>query len=409
MPIICQSNDVIISGSNSVVCGYAIKISNIHSDTEGIEVTIDDVEFFDITEGYNSKIMSNNVILSHHLVSKNINNNTAVINITTSTNPCDPNPCTDQICNIIYDVQRIPTGYECVHDVDTTTHFLDLIISPYSWYTPQGAADYLVTNLVGINGAIMNWLTPLTGWTFLHTEIITDGSNVIIRVHLNDGSVALSPTIFSASDIQTLAAPVAAAEIIILAAVAGVIFIAVGVVFAVTLIKFSTGTKDVEKQFTPEDVVKLVISAPDSIVARQLVNCDTNFAGNAVGLKGCYDSVIAGAQDGLSDKLNLPPPQVESPVETQKCVDQYAIDSNWENYQTCLRKVKDKAGEELRNEVTCLSGQHFDISQGKCVQTADDCWIPSLTPGSCILTASTGKMVAIVIIGGYLIFRLIKK
>lgn len=62
--------------------------------------------------------------------------------------------------------------------------------------------------------------------------------------------------------------------------------------------------------------------------------------------------------------------------------------------------------------MTCPSGQTYDPITQKCVQTSGDCWIAGITPGSCILTASTGKTITIiggVIIGGYLIFRLIKK
>jgi hypothetical protein len=291
-----------------------------------------------------------------------------------------------------------------------STHILDLTISPYSWYTPQGAADYLVSNLVGINGAIVNWLTPLTGWTFLYIEIINDGTNVIIRVHLNDGSVSAAPEIISASNMQTLVAPVAVGELIVLAVLVGVIFIAVGVVFAVTLIKLSTGNKDAAKQFTAEDVIKMVISDPDSIVASQLARCDTNFPADAVGLRLCYNSIIVGAQDGLVDKIKLPPPKTNTPTETQKCFDQYIIDSNWANYQTCLKAVSGKAGDELLASATCPSGQYYNVDQGKCVST-EECWI-YWPAGGCILTAKPWKTVALiggVVIGGYIIFRFIKK
>jgi hypothetical protein len=46
------------------------------------------------------------------------------------------------------------------------------------------------------------------------------------------------------------------------------------------------------------------------------------------------------------------------------------------------------------------------------VTAGEDCWIPGFTPFSCLLTAKTGKTIAIiggVVIGGYLIFNLIKK
>jgi len=71
---------------------------------------------------------------------------------------------------------------------------------------------------------------------------------------------------------------------------------------------------------------------------------------------------------------------------------------------------------EYHNDVvktmTCPSGQTYDPTTQKCVQTAGDCWIAGFTPGSCILTAKTGKTIAIIggmVIGGYIIFSLIKK
>jgi len=51
---------------------------------------------------------------------------------------------------------------------------------------------------------------------------------------------------------------------------------------------------------------------------------------------------------------------------------------------------------------------------GLCVRKSsvpEDCWIPGLTPGSCILTAKTGKTIAIIgggAAGGYVLFKLIK-
>jgi len=293
-----------------------------------------------------------------------------------------------------------------------TTHVLDLTISPYSWYTSQGAADDLITNLVGINGEIVNWLTPFTGWTFIYTEIIIVGTNVIIRIHLNDGSTTPAPPILSASNMnmQTLAVQLGIVEIGLIMAILGTIFITVGIPAAIALTNILTGTKDAAKQFTAEDVVRIVITDPDSIVAKQLKKCDINFAADASGLKLCYDSIIEGAQDGLAGKLNLPPSTINIPTETQKCLDQYLIDSNWTNYQTCLLAVKLAAGGELLDAVTCPSGEYYDVTQGKCV-TTEDCWIPGLTPGSCILTAKTGKTIAIiggVAAGGYVLFKIIK-
>ena len=430
MGLICSSYNQTITTSNTLVCGYLIKISDMEPSLESIEILLDEIQWVGIGSGCNAT-QYNNVILSFHLVSKNINNNTAVIDLVESDNPCNSISCPDKCygtdlyyerCTKTYDSDCIPTGYICEKDTlkkedsplcKIATHVLDLTISPYSWYSPQGAADYLITNLVSINGMIVNWLTPFTGWTFIYTEIIIVGTNVIIRVHLNDGSTAPAPSILSASNMnmQTLAVQLGIVEIGLIMAILGTICITVGIPAAIVLTTILTGTKDPAKQFTPEDVVKIVITDPDSIVARQLEECDINFAADAAGLKLCYDSVMKGAQDGLEDKLNLPPPTINIPTETQKCLDQYLIDSNWTNYQTCLLAVKLAAGGELLDAVICPPGEYYDITQGKCV-TTEDCWIPGLTPGSCILTAKTGKTIVIiggVVAGGYLLFSLIKK
>jgi hypothetical protein len=61
--------------------------------------------------------------------------------------------------------------------------------------------------------------------------------------------------------------------------------------------------------------------------------------------------------------------------------------------------------------MTCPSGQTYDPTTQKCVAGAEDCWIPAPL-GGCILSASTGKTIAIiggVVIGGILIISLVKK
>lgn len=271
------------------------------------------------------------------------------------------------------------------------THILDITIAPYSWHTPQGAADYLATKIIDINGAIINWLTPFTGWSFVATDILIDGKNVIIRIYLNDGS---SPSAMP-RELQTLVAvAIPLAELLLLVVILGVIFIGIGLIAGYALTRLLTGTKDAAKQFTPEEVVNLVINDPNSIVAAQLKECDNKFPADAAGLKNCYDSVITGAQKGLADNLKLPPAQTNTATETQKCLDQYFIDSNYTNYLTCLKAVSNKAGAELLKAVTCPSGQYYDVTQGKCLSSTD-CWISGPLGAGCILTAKTGKTLAI--------------
>lgn len=428
MAIKCGPEQVTISGSDSLVCGYLIRILDIRPTSSQIEIMIGGWSQMVYTSGV-TMVMGSEV-WTLFLISKDTLAGTAVIKFTVSDNPCAGVTCPDtcvgqdlwsQRCDINYDSVLVPTGYSCELNAlkeagslqcKTTTHVLDLTISPYSWYTPQGAADYLITRLADINATIINWLTPFTGWTLTYTEIINDGVNVVIRIHLNDGSTQAPPRMLSTSNIQTLAIQLGLIEIGLLVVAIGVIFIGIGLIVGFALTKLFTGAVDAAKQYTPEEVVNLVINDPNSIVASQLNECDKNFGTDAVSLKLCYDSVIVGAQNGLADNLKLPPPTTDAPSETQTCLDKYLTDRNWANYQTCLKAVKDKAGKELGDAVTCQSGQYYDVNQGKCIDATADCWIPGLTPGSCILSASTGTTIALIgggLIGVYVLISLLKK
>lgn len=66
---------------------------------------------------------------------------------------------------------------------------------------------------------------------------------------------------------------------------------------------------------------------------------------------------------------------------------------------------------DVIQSMTCPSEQTYDPTTQKCVAGAEECWIPGLA-GSCILSAKTGKTIAIVggvVIGGIIIFSLIKR
>lgn len=61
--------------------------------------------------------------------------------------------------------------------------------------------------------------------------------------------------------------------------------------------------------------------------------------------------------------------------------------------------------------MTCPSGETYDSKTQKCVKNTD-CWITGVTPGSCILSASTGKTIAtaaVILVVGYLIYSAAKK
>lgn len=232
MAIICSSYSTTISGSNSLVCGYYIKVYNINPPISELEILVNDIEIVDVSSGYNAYLHSN-VIFSLHMVSKDIANNTAVIDMIVSDNPCIGVSCPDicvgndlytQRCNISYDLQRIPIGYTCVQDTIKTpnacshlecvngicttvtgvgtntcntpgsttecvvnyTDTLEIGIRPWGWYTPQTAADKILTKIIDLNGAITNYLSSITGYTYVRTDISYDNTHVIISIRLNE-------------------------------------------------------------------------------------------------------------------------------------------------------------------------------------------------------------------------------
>jgi len=74
-------------------------------------------------------------------------------------------------------------------DVSTYTHILEIRIRPWGWYTPDGAASDLLLKMNDINGWCLNLITGLTDWQYIKSDIITDGSDVLIQCKFKNLSV----------------------------------------------------------------------------------------------------------------------------------------------------------------------------------------------------------------------------
>ena len=75
---------------------------------------------------------------------------------------------------------------EITEPVDPTTHNLDLIVQPWSWYTPNGAVDAITQKLGDINGIIVNIFSDLgiIDYQYVGTEVFQRNNEVIIRIKL---------------------------------------------------------------------------------------------------------------------------------------------------------------------------------------------------------------------------------
>ncbi len=210
MTIICSSYSTTISSSNSLVCGYLIKISDIRPTYEDIEVLIDNIQW--VTFG-NVAIQYNKVIFSFHLISKNIANNTAVIDMIESSNPCIGIVCPDtcvgvdlyaQQCMIDYDASNIPIGYTCVPDTlknandplcsGTANAYIEFYIKPPSNKTIHDVYLLVTGMLSNIINVVTDTFSGITGVTYIDSIVIEEPTQnrVTYRVNYHDDNISLS-------------------------------------------------------------------------------------------------------------------------------------------------------------------------------------------------------------------------
>lgn len=101
------------------------------------------------------------------------------------------------------------------------THTLDIVVKPWSWYTPGGAATDILTKINDINGAILNFFAEygIIDYQYLNTEVFTgtgeQQGNVIIRLNLRK------------TGLEGMAWPLAVKAILALIAI-GVIIVGIG-------------------------------------------------------------------------------------------------------------------------------------------------------------------------------------
>jgi len=69
------------------------------------------------------------------------------------------------------------------------THILEIRIHPWGWYTPDGAVEELLTKLNDINGWCLNLISGLTDWEYIRTDILTEGSDVVIQSKFKNLSI----------------------------------------------------------------------------------------------------------------------------------------------------------------------------------------------------------------------------
>jgi hypothetical protein len=312
MAIICQQVAT-ISGSNSVVCGSLIQIYSMNPMFDTIDVLIDGRVSPGVSTAGNSFVVgSRNYQII--LVSKNVSLGTAVVQLTISDVYVPPPP------------------------VEVPTHYLDLIVNPYSWYTPGGVADHLVSKIMDINGALANVFSGITDYQYLSTDILsnTPSGKVTVRINLKQLSVVGMAGPLLAAVIQVVI--VLGAIILLLGFISGWTFTLAGAIAQIT-----------GKKYSAAEVVDII---GNNIIPKQLDECNKNYSDPNTAV-GCQKSVICGATNGMADafKTGVDCTTLAINSKIDACLTQYNIDGDKAKYATCVNGIAKAAVDETKAKV----------------------------------------------------------
>lgn len=326
MAIICGPVIDTISYVSKLICGHLVKIYDIESMYETIEVMIDNQQIIPGIGNVSVSIIPNfTTRATIRLISKNPAAGTATISFAIETIEVPP-PVTE------------------------ATHYLDIYVKPFSWYSVGGAADRIVGKIADINGTILNLFSSvgISDYKYIGTEILTETDKpglVTIRLHLRQLS-ALGFDGTNYYQIKRMAVPLIAYIAAIIASVL-VIIIIIGVITGWKFTLAGVIEQITGKQFSKKDVADIIW---DKVVPQQLSDCEKNFT-NPVDQANCKKSVIAGAADGGTDALGLTGTDSNTLGINNKvdaCTAQYQIDGDATKYKACVDAIAKAAGTETK-------------------------------------------------------------
>jgi hypothetical protein len=181
------------------------------------------------------------------------------------------------------------------------THRIDLVVEPWSWYDPNGAAQLIINKLIDIDGAITNFFAEygIIDYQYINTDIITGQNNVIIRINLRN------------TGLGQLAIPLVA-KVIITMVLVGLIIVAIG------------------------KIIDLIFYAIDNLIG-------LGPALNNENLTSAGDEYMKALMDGCVTKTCIDPSltQDQKALCIKNCVDNALI--NWKDYQTKIYPDGDHA------------------------------------------------------------------
>jgi hypothetical protein len=234
-----------------------------------------------------------------------------------------------------YDGTIAVNGFTALFLAATPTHYLDIELIPYSWYTSGSAANYLIQKLADINGLILNFFSSITDWQYLGTNILLEDDLVIIRILLRSLSTS------SVSSLAIIAIPAWVTTVIALILI---IAIAVGLYRGYLFLDAVFNQLLGQAKYSAQDIGCMVYGGCGGytgVVPSQLTDCDKNYANDPIGWANCYKSVVCGAADGMADAFklttNCTTQQINQKMDA--CTIQYQVDHDLTKFQNCIKGV----------------------------------------------------------------------
>ena len=371
MTIICGPQTATIKTTDTIVCEKLIRITNMQSAySDQVDISING----DMQKAYmsGSALRRGAEIWTLYLLSKNIPGGTAEIKLTVSQDPCIDVPCPDicidndlwsQRCQINYDTNLLPIGTACIKGTlkqsgspaCQATHFLDLVITPWSWYTPGGAAVELINKTADINGALANLFAGITGWNYLGIDVLTQGEWVVVRTYLKE----LSVTVTDGSEVYAMIAPAALAilleQIAAIVIIVGAIIVVIGVIVGIYLVTSSLQSV-FGKDFTKSEVGDNAVNT----IAKAEADCKKNFMPeDPVGYANCVKSAIVAITAGMGDLYNdsdITNAGKTAGAGIDKCATQYNIDKDAQKLEFCVSASVEPVKTKIAQKTAARSG-----------------------------------------------------
>jgi hypothetical protein len=159
MTILCENQNVEISGINTLICDMLIRISNIRPTESTIDVQLDNTYINPQVSTVGNSFEYNNKQITIKLISKS--SSSANISIK------------------VEDLQ--PTEY---------TDTIKVYIKPWGWYTPNQAADKIVLKITDIMGGLLNYLSTISNYSYIKTDVLVEGNYVTLNIRLKQLNIA---------------------------------------------------------------------------------------------------------------------------------------------------------------------------------------------------------------------------